>query len=167
MAMKDLIPWGRDRKVTGSNGSNENPVATLQRDIGRVLDDFWSRFDRPLGLTNGFFAGGWPSADVSETDKAIEVSVELPGMDEKDIDVSVTDDMLTIRGEKKSESEKKDKGYYISERSFGSFHRSIPLPTSVDTRNVEAKFKKGVLTVTLPKTAEAQEKIKKIQVRAA
>src|SRR5690606_27240153 len=97
----------------------------------------WSSFDRPFGMTGGLLAGGWPTADVSETEKAIEVSVELPGMDEKDIDVSVTDDTLTIRGEKKSETEKKEKGYYLSERSFGSFQRSIALPASVDTDKVE------------------------------
>ena len=165
MQMKDLIPWGR--KTTGGlRNQNDNPVAALQRDIGRVFDDFWSRFDRPFGLSTGVLGGSWPTADVSETDTAIEVSIELPGMDEKDIDVSVSEDTLTIRGEKKSETEKNEKGYYLSERSFGSFHRSIALPASVDTNKVDAKFKKGVLTVTLPKTPEAQERVKKIQVRA-
>lgn len=166
MQVKDLIPWGR-RKETAPSSNSNHPVATLQRDIGRVFDDFWANFDRPFSLMNGVFGGAWPTADVSETDKAVEVVVELPGMDEKDIDVTVTDDMLTIRGEKKSETEKNEKGYFVSERKFGSFHRSIPLPTSVDTSKVDARFKKGILTVTLPKTAEAQEKVKKISVRAA
>lgn len=166
MQMKDLVPWGR-KSNSGLQSQSDNPVANLQRDIGRVFDDFWSSFDRPFGMTGGLLAGGWPTADVSETEKAIEVSVELPGMDEKDIDVSVTDDTLTIRGEKKSDTEKKEKGYYLSERSFGSFHRAIALPASVDTDKVEARFKKGVLTLTLPKTPEAQEKVKKISVRAA
>ncbi|MGE0283871.1 MAG: Hsp20/alpha crystallin family protein [Rhizobiaceae bacterium] len=166
MQVKDLIPWGRRKEPAASN-SNTHPVATLQRDITRVFDDFWANFDRPFGLMNGFFGGAWPTADVSETDKAVEVVVELPGMDEKDIDVTVTDDVLTIRGEKKSETEKKEKGYFVSERNFGSFHRSIPLPAGVDTDKVDARFKKGVLTVTLPKTAEAQDKVKKISVRAA
>lgn len=164
--MKDLIPWGR-KTVGGPRAQNDNPVATLQRDIGRVFDDFWSRFDRSFGLPSTLFGGNWLKADVSDTEKAIEVAVELPGMDEKDIDVSVTEDTLTIRGEKKSETEKKEKGYYLSERSFGSFHRSIALPAGIDIDNVDAQFKKGVLTITLPKTPEAREKVKKIQVRAA
>jgi HSP20 family protein len=167
MQVKDLIPWNRWRKTPAPSNANDHPVATLQRDISRVFDDFWTRFERPFGLMNGFLGASWPTADVSETDKAVEVVVELPGMDEKDIDVSVSDDVLTIRGEKKSETEKREKGYYLSERKFGSFHRSIPLPASVDKDKVDAHFKKGVLTVTLPKTPDAQDKVKKIQVRAA
>jgi HSP20 family protein len=168
MQVKDLIPWGRRKSSVAANTNNDNhPIAALQRDIGRVFDEFWAGFERPFGSLNGFFGGAWPTADVSETDKAIEVVLELPGMDEKDIDLTVTDDVLTVRGEKKSESERKDKGYFVSERKFGAFHRSIPLPVGVDTDKIDAKFKKGVLTVTLPKTAEAQEKVKKIQVRAA
>jgi HSP20 family protein len=167
MQVKDFIPWNRWRKTPAPSNANDHPVVTLQRDIGRVFDDFWTKFERPFGLMNGFLGASWPTADVSETDKAIEVVIELPGMDEKDIDVSVSDDAITIRGEKKSETEKKEKGFYLSERKFGSFHRSIPLPASVDKDKVDAQFKKGVLTITLPKTPDAQDKVKKIQVRAA
>lgn len=165
MQMKDLIPWGR-KATANVPAPIDNPVAALQRDIGRIFDDFWTRMDRPFGPPSTLFGGGWPMTDVSESEKALEVSVELPGMDEKDIDVSLTEDALTIRGEKKSETEENEKGYYLSERSFGSFHRSIALPAGVDTSKVDAKFKKGVLTITLPKTPEAQEKVKRISVRA-
>jgi HSP20 family protein len=165
--MKDLIPWGRDRKTpTRLQSGHHSPVLALQRDIGRIFDDFWHRIDHP-DSGNGLLGTNWPTADVSETDKTIEVSVELPGMDEKDIEVSMSDDVLTIRGEKKTEIEKKEKGYYLSERSFGSFYRTIPLPAGVDTGKAEAQFKKGVLTITLPKAPEAEEKIKKIQVKGA
>ncbi len=172
MQIRDLIPWSRGKvPAQGNTSHNDNPVNGLQRDINRVFDDFWSQFDRPLGsspspVTNGLLSGFGPRSDVSETDKEVEVSVELPGLDEKDIDVSLTGDMLTIRGEKKAEKEEKRKGYYLSERSYGSFHRSVPLPPGVDTDKATAEFKRGVLTVTMPKTPESQAQVKRIEVKA-
>lgn len=168
MQISDLIPWGRDRNdVARQQGDSDNPLLNLQRDINRVFDDFWSRFDRSAGVSNGLLSVTGPRTDVTETDEAVDVSVELPGMDEKDIDVSLSDDVLTIRGEKKAEREEKKKGYYLAERSYGSFYRSIPLPPGVDSEKAEAQFKKGVLTVTLPKTPEAQAKVRKIEVKAS
>lgn len=168
MQISDLIPWGRDRnEVARQQGDGDNPLLNLQRDINRVFDDFWSRFDRSTGASNGLLSVTGPRTDVTETDEAVEVSVELPGMDEKDIDVSLSDDVLTIRGEKKAEREEKKKGYYLAERSYGSFYRSIPLPPGVDPEKAEAQFKKGVLTVSLPKTPEAQAKVRKIEVKAS
>ena len=108
-----------------------------------------------------------PAVDLVESDKAYEVTAELPGMDEKNIDVKVTDGRLTIKGEKQEEKEEKKKDYYLHERRFGSFERSFELPESVDAEKIEASFKKGVLTVTLPKKAEAQKPAKKIEVKAA
>lgn len=168
MQISDLIPWGRDRnEVARQQGDGDNPLLNLQRDINRVFDDFWSRFDRSAGVSNGLLSVTGPRTDVTETDEAVDVSVELPGMDEKDIDVSLSDDVLTIRGEKKAEREEKKKGYYLAERSYGSFYRSIPLPPGVDSEKAEAQFKKGVLTVSLPKTPEAQAKVRKIEVKAS
>jgi len=168
MQISDLIPWGRDRnEVARQQGDGDSPLLNLQRDINRVFDDFWSRFDRSAGVSNGLLSVAGPRTDVTETDEAVDVSVELPGMDEKDIDVSLSDDVLTIRGEKKAEREEKKKGYYLAERSYGSFYRSIPLPPGVDSEKAEAQFKKGVLTVTLPKTPEAQAKVRKIEVKAS
>lgn len=168
MQISDLIPWGRDRnEVARQQGDGDSPLLNLQRDINRVFDDFWSRFDRSAGVSNGLLSVTGPRTDVTETDEAVDVSVELPGMDEKDIDVSLSDDVLTIRGEKKAEREEKKKGYYLAERSYGSFYRSIPLPPGVDSEKAEARFKKGVLTVTLPKTPEAQAKVRKIEVKAS
>lgn len=167
MQIKDLIPWGRGKKeVPRNSDDNENPLMTLQRDINRVFDGFWNRFERPSGGWNGFSQVGTPTIDVSDNDDEIEVSVELPGMDEKDIDVSVTRDLLTVRGEKKAEREEKKRGYYLSERSYGAFYRSIPLPAGVETDKAKAEFKKGVLTISLPKTPEAQAQAKRIEVKA-
>jgi HSP20 family protein len=107
-----------------------------------------------------------PAVDVTETDKAYEVTAELPGMDEKNIEVNVANGVLTIKGEKEEEKEEKKKDYYLQERSFGSFQRTFQVPEGVDTDKIEASFKIGLLTVTLPKTAEAQKAAKNIEVKA-
>ena len=108
-----------------------------------------------------------PAVDVTDSEKAYQITAELPGMDEKSIEVRVSDGNLTIKGEKEEETEEKKKDYYLRERNFGSFERSFALPESVDLNKIEASFKKGVLTVTLPKKAEAQKPAKKIEVKAA
>jgi HSP20 family protein len=114
-------------------------------------------------------AASAPAVDVVEKETAYEITAELPGMDEKNIELTVADDMLTIKGEKREEREEKKKDYYLSERRFGSFERSFRLPEGVESDKVEASFKKGVLTVTLPKTPEAQKKSKekKISIKTA
>jgi HSP20 family protein len=102
-----------------------------------------------------------------ESEKAYEIIAELPGMDEKNIEVKMADGVLTIKGEKREEKEEKQKDYYLQERSFGSFERSFEVPETVETDKIEASFKKGVLTLTLPKKAEAQKPAKKIEVKTA
>jgi len=108
-----------------------------------------------------------PAVDVSEDDKAFKITAELPGMSEKNIDVTVTGDLVVLKGEKQQEREEKGKNRYLSERSYGSFQRSFYLPEGVARDKVTAEFKDGVLTVTLPKTVEAQAQQKKIEVKAA
>lgn len=165
MAIKDLMPWSK-RGGALARREGDDPIIALQRDMNRLFEDFWKRFETaPFAATGGDFTG--PRADVAETDKAIEVTVELPGMDEKDIEVSLADDVLTVKGEKKAEREEKQKGYHLSERSFGSFYRSIPLPAGVATDKISAEFRKGVLTVTMPKTPEAAARTKRIAVKGA
>lgn len=105
-----------------------------------------------------------PRIDVSETEQAIELQAELPGMEEKDVDVLVQDHVLTIRGEKKLEKEEKQKNYHVVERQYGSFQRSFELPDIVDEGKIAARFDKGVLCVTLPKSAKAQETTRKISI---
>jgi len=104
---------------------------------------------------------------MSEDEKAYKISAELPGIDAKDIDVSVSGDMLVLKGEKRQEKEEKDKNYHFSERSYGSFQRAFELPASVDRNKVAADFSKGVLTISLPKTVEAQKPAKKIEVKSS
>jgi HSP20 family protein len=107
-----------------------------------------------------------PAVDVAETDKVYELTAELPGLTEKDIEVKLINDELTVRGEKQEEKEEKEKDYYISERRYGKFERSFRLPEGVDSDKIEASFQNGVLKVTLPKTLEAKKVEKKINVRA-
>jgi HSP20 family protein len=108
-----------------------------------------------------------PAVDITESDKAYEISAELPGLDEKNVEVKVVNDNLLIKGEKQEEKEEKKKDYYLHERQFGSFERCFEVPEGVDADKIEASFKKGVLTVTLPKKPEAQKPEKKIEVKAA
>lgn len=170
MPITDLIPW--KRKESGSEEEQERalqvrqePFLSFQRQMDRMFDDFF----RGRGLEpSAAFRRGWeafsPSLDVAETDQEIKVSVELPGMAEEDIDVSLSGDMLTIRGEKRREEEERRENYYRAERSYGSFRRSVPLPSSVDPGRADAVFRQGVLTVTLPKEREAARR-KRIDVK--
>ena len=169
MQISDLIPWGRHKNKSPSTEDNDsaNPLVSLQRDINHVFEDFWHKVES--GWTGRRDAMGMfgPSTDITETDKSVDVSVELPGMTQDDIDISLSHEALTIRGEKKIEREEERKGVYMSERSYGSFYRTVPLPAGVDADKADATFKNGVLTVSLPKTPEAQAKIKHIPVKAA
>jgi HSP20 family protein len=146
----------------------EHPFSSFQREMNRLFDNMFTGFSLSSSapMERGTAQTFSPRVDVSETDKEIKVSAELPGMEEKDIDVSLTRDTLTIKGEKKGETEEKGKDYYRMERSYGSFTRSIPIPVEVDTDKVEATFKKGVLDITLPKTEKAIGQTKKIAVKS-
>ncbi len=155
-----------------------HPFETLRREVDRLFDDFGvGRWRSPLfARSSSEFDPFWrteitwpkaPAVDVAETDKAYEVTAELPGMDESNIEVKLADDVLTIKGEKKEEKEEKKKDYYVSERRFGSFQRSFTVPAGVDVSRIEANFKNGVLIVTLPKNAQAQKTEKKIEIKKA
>ena len=149
-----LIPWGR-RDVAG-------PIGGLQGEMNRMFDDF---FGRDFAVEPFGRGGEWiPALEVSELDTAVAVKAELPGLDPKDIEVTLANDVLTIKGEKKHESETKEKNFHLVERSYGSFERSVRLPTGVKPDAVDAKFKNGVLTVELPKAEEARTKAVKIKV---
>jgi HSP20 family protein len=153
------------------------PLAGLRRDLERLFDEFgWGLGRRPALRTlfdvEPFWAGEpafarSPAVDIAEKDNEYEITAELPGLDEKNIEVKFADGLLTIKGEKREEKEEKRKDYYLSERRFGTFHRSFQVPDGVDADKIAASFKNGVLTVTLPKSAEAQKKEKKIPVKAA
>ncbi len=161
MDIRSLIPFGK--KNIEVRREEENPFAMMQREINRMFDVFNRNWG--LGAFPDFAGAFMPRLDVTEDAKAFTVTAELPGMNEKDIDLSISGDTLTIRGEKKEEKEDKDKNYYYSERSYGMFTRSIPLARQIETDKVSASFKKGVLTITLPKAAGFAESTKKIEVK--
>jgi HSP20 family protein len=154
-----------------------HPFETLHREIDRLFDDFgrdfWrnpfrrSAFDiEPFWRREMKFIGA-PAVDIVEKDNAYEITADLPGMDEKNVEVKLSNGNLMIKGEKKEEKEEKKKDFYLQERHFGSFERTFSVPDGVDTDKIEAAFKKGVLTITLPKKPEAQKPAKKIDVKAA
>jgi HSP20 family protein len=164
MAMRDLIPWNRSRDVTVRRGEEFNPFLTLHREMNRLFDDVFRGFDvAPFGAGDRFFdrAMGWPNIEVSETDKEVKVTAELPGLDEKDLSIELANGALTISGEKKSETE--DKERLFSERHYGRFERRIPVE-DVNEEKVSAAFKNGILTVTMPKVPQAQSKVKRIAI---
>jgi HSP20 family protein len=152
--MKSLLPFGftSDRKEL-------SPFTSLQREMDRLFGDFSKRFDEP------FTSNTFPKLDIAETEGEIKVTAELPGIEEKDLDVTLRNDVLTIKGEKKAEREEKEKNYHLVERSYGSFTRSIQLPPGLDANKVKASMDKGVLTVTMPKPAAAQPQ--KIDIKPA
>ncbi len=170
MAIRDLVPkLGRGREHTLARRDEWDPFRDFQREMNRLFDDFWSDFP---ALSNrrerspSALAAFSPRVDVSETDKTIEVSAELPGMDEKDITVELDDSTLTVRGEKHEEKEEKGKNWFSREQSYGSFHRVIPLPTSVDGTKAKARFKKGILSVSVPKREEETAKRKTVAIES-
>jgi HSP20 family protein len=153
-----------------------DPFLALRGEMDRLFDRFTSGFGfpslrrmmdlEPAWRTEWPLRDGVPAVDVAENETAYKITAELPGMAEKDIEVSLTEDTLTIKGEKRQEHEEKGENRYLSERSYGSFQRSFSLPSGVDRDKLAATFANGVLTVTLPKTPEAQKQAKKIEVKA-
>lgn len=150
-------PAGRDE---------DHPFYSLQRHMNSLFDDFFTGFDAaPRGFTTGKFGVFMPSVDVKESDKEFTVRAELPGVEEKDIDVTLTSDAVTIKGEKKEEKEDKGKNYYYMERSYGSFHRVIPLVAEMDASKAQASFKNGVLNIIIPKNQSAKTKGVKVPIQ--
>jgi len=163
---KNLLPTIWRRSDSPAQRTDDHPFFALQREMNQVFDGFFRGVDRlPFGSESPF--GGFsPSIDVQEGEKEVRVKAELPGMDEKDVDVTLSEGSLTIQGEKKEEREDKRKGYWQREAAYGSFQRVIPLPEELDREKAEARFKNGVLTVTLPWREGARTKGKKIAIKA-
>jgi HSP20 family protein len=158
------------------------PIATLREQVDNIFD----RFAEDWPSLPKVFGRGWtypiadlerhmklpklditPRVDVSESDNSYDIAVELPGMTEKDIELTVSDDSLTLKGEKKAEREEKKKNYHVSERSYGSFQRTFRVPNGVDQNKVEAAYSKGVLNISLPKTEMAKSNQRSIEVKTA
>lgn len=172
MAIGDIVPWrwGGLRRWEPEERPFESfrrDIETLHREMDRLFEVMWREgagTSRLPEWTRGELA---PQLDVNEDDKAFHVKIDLPGMDQKDVDITMSDRTLTIRGERKEDKETKEKEYYRRERAYGAFRRTIEIPAAVDATKIEAKFSNGVLTIELPKTKEAQEKVKHIEVKAA
>ena len=158
MKVRSMLPT-----LWGESASERVPFRALQQVVDKLFNDFTS--DLPLvGRWNGRLA---VQVDVAETGKTLEVTAELPGVNEKEIDLSLAGDILTIKAEKKSDKEEKTKDYHLVERSYGTFERSMRLPFKADPAKIDAKFDKGVLKLVVQKPAEAQTKMQKIEVKAA
>jgi len=150
------------RSLIPSSHRGGEPFSSLQREINRLFED---TFGGVVASDGKPFV--MPSIDVKETDKAVEVEAELPGVDEKDVQVTFEDGVLTIKGEKKTQKDESKDGYRISERSYGSFLRTLDVPSGVDAEKISANCAKGVLKITLPKLAEALKKAKKIEIKGS
>jgi HSP20 family protein len=147
--MFELVPWERTK--------------TLSK-LRKEMDDLWGRFFGDTGFPILSEATWAPALDVKETKENIVVTAEIPGLSAKEVEVTISGDMLTIKGEKKQEKEEKEESYHLIERRYGLFSRSIRLTTDVDAKNVKASFKEGVLTISLPKSEKAKEKQIKVAI---
>jgi HSP20 family protein len=155
MNTKSVVPVGTQRAITRRD---TNPFSFLQQEIDRLFE----------GVTRnipGLATTTMPSMDISETDKAIEITAELPGLEKKDVELNVAENVLTIRGEKKNEREEKNKDYHLVERSYGAFSRSVELPAGVKVEDISAEIANGVLKVTVQKPAPKQTK--QIEIKSA
>ena len=165
---RNLIPW-KKRNAVAKPEPEEHPIEALHRQMNDLFEDFFGDFGVPrwparwAAGAEGLLA---PRFEVAETEDAVEVSAELPGLDEKDVQVTLDSGVLTIEGEKKAEREEKKRGVFFSERSYGRYQRSIALPSGIDESKVKASFKKGVLQVSVPKTETARAHRRTIKIEA-
>jgi HSP20 family protein len=165
MANRFLSPFTGGRSL--ARGGGFSPFMDFQREMNRLFDDVFGR-EMGAGSSLGGSASMWmtPQIDVTEGDNELRICADIPGVPQEDVDVTVEGDMLTLRGEKKSETEQERGSYHVSERSFGRFQRSIQLPFTPDPEQVRASFDKGVLTVTVPKTGQQTERGRRIEVQS-
>jgi HSP20 family protein len=163
MPIRDLISRNSEKRGLPVRREYDNPFDSLQHEMSRLIDHFFEGGLMPTGADD--WSGAFlPTIDVKENDQAFVVSAELPGLDEKDVEVLLSADSLTIKGEKKQEKEEKDQNYHRIERRYGSFNRVVTLPAEILTDKAEANFKKGILHITLPK-AEKKSGAKKIPIK--
>jgi HSP20 family protein len=162
MGFRDLVPWTKGQQLSTGQEAFD-PLFTLHREMNRLFDDVFRGFGPPGRIGNLLVEGqfSWPRIELSETDKAVMISAELPGLSEKDVQVEIANGVLSIRGEKKAE--RSDESKFVSERYYGSFERQIPLD-GVEEGKAQADFKNGVLTVTLPKSEQSNRDVKRIAI---
>lgn len=160
MTFPSLLPsiWGR-------RDQNGDTFRSLQHEVDRVFDEFTRGFRIPELASENDLARFSPRLDVTETKDAIKIDVDIPGMEEKDIELTVADKVLSIKGERRTESEDETEGRHVIERSYGAFQRSIPLPFDLDEKKVDARYDHGVLKIVLPKPPEVAARTRKIPVK--
>jgi HSP20 family protein len=162
MGVRDLIPWTKGQQLSTGREAFD-PFLTLHREMNRLFDDVFRGFGSLGRIGNPLMEGqfAWPRIELSETDKAVTISAELPGLSEKEVQVEIANGVLSIRGEKKAE--RNDESKFVSERYYGSFERQIPLE-GVEEDKAQADFNNGVLTVTLPKSEPSSRNVKRIAI---
>jgi HSP20 family protein len=164
--MRSLIPWRDKTSVPTRTEDYFDPFVNFRREVDRMFDEFFSGIgSRAMEPWAGRAVGVSPVMDVEEGEKELVIKAELPGLDEKDFEVTLAGDVLTIKGEKKVES--RNGGAHYVERSFGSFSRSVRLPFEASDSQVDATYEKGVLSVRVPKPADAQKSVRRIEVKAS
>lgn len=167
MSLRDFIPWSRqeNRLPAVVNAEPErdrttHPLMSLHRDVNRLFDDLWRGL--PSSPTTLGHVINYPRIELSETDKDIRVTAELPGMDESHVDLSIADGVLVLRGEKNAEYDDQDRGY--SERSYGRFERRIHLPKGIEPDQASASFRNGLLSITIPRKAGGDDSVRRIAI---
>ena len=162
MSENRLDPWRRRSLVPTTLPS---VFSGLQEEMNRLFDDFWRDAAAPLTGTRSAIVS--PRVDLSESDEGYQISAELPGLKEDEIEVNVSDGVLSIKGEHKAEAERKEAQYHVRERSYGSVQRSFRLPESADTEKITAKFENGVLNIAVPKRPEVKAQARRIAIDKA
>jgi HSP20 family protein len=166
MNLGSLIPWRDKTQVDAHSETYSDPFTSFRREVDRMFDDFFRSAGQGLQPWNAGWHAMAPRIDISDSDKELVITAEIPGLDEKDFEVTLAGDLLTIKGEKKTENENRNGNAYYVERRFGSFSRSVRLPFEAGDEQVEANYDRGVLTVRVPKPAEAQRHVRRIEVKA-
>jgi HSP20 family protein len=165
---RSLVPWRERSEVPAPRDDWFDPFVGFRREMDRMFDSFFDTFpDRSgRGLTRAGWSDITPAIDIAETDKELVVTAEVPGVSEKDVEVTLSGNLLTIKGEKKTEHEEKDGGHSYMERRFGSFSRSLRLPFEVKDEKVDAQYDKGILNIHIAKPADVQNSVRRIEVKA-
>jgi len=165
MGVKDLLPVSfSKRHITRKENGEKNPIFSLQKEINRMFDRFFDDFS--LSSFEGRFQEDYPKIDVTETGSTVQIVADLVGIERDDIEISISDNILTLRGEKENKFEEKNQNYYRRERSYGSFQREILLPTEVESDKADASLKNGILKILVPKKFDYQRKSKRIEIKS-
>jgi HSP20 family protein len=166
MKITDLVPWRGPGRDVAARSAATDPVHALQLDVDRAFNHFWRMVLNPFASVGSFAQTESVRVDVSDDGRTITVTAELPGMSEADVEVLVNDGQLTIRGEKKSEREGEENGVLVKERVYGTIERTVPLPVGIDAGAAKATFSNGVLTIVIPRSADARTEARRIPVQA-